>query len=332
MNTAAIDNGMGLEAILQYLAPIRSLLLQEDVDEVQINCGGERVFVERSGTWRLEEVQLDPVGLLAGLKRIAVEAGVELADDLVGLDCRFVGGRLAAVLPPVSREGISVTIRKFARVRLSLEDLVARRTLTAGMASALRKAVLDRENILVSGGTGSGKTVLTGALANLIPAEERILLIEQPAELRLDQPNVVSWEALEHGPGGKPVTQRDLLKRALRAHPSRIILGEIRAEEAAEVLMIMNTGHRGTMTTQHSSGARDALERFCTLCLMAPDHWPWEALRRGIAENIGIVLHMAQRPDRSRYLAEAITVEGYDRASDSFRTSPMLGGDSLPSL
>ena len=321
---AKVDPGLGLEAILQYLAPIRPLLLASEVDEVQINAGGRYVFTERRGVQQLEDVHLDPVGLLAALKRIAVESGQEIEPDSVGLDCRFAGGRLSAVFEPVSCEGISCTIRKFHSVRLTLADLVAGGTLTAELAHVLHQAVLDRKNILVSGATGSGKTVLSGALANLFPPEERILLIEQPRELQLKQPNVVCWEALASGPGGNPVTQRDLLKRALRAHPSRIIVGEIRGEEAAEVLMITNTGHRGTITTQHSSGCRDALERFCTLCLMAPDRWPWDALRRAIAGNIHVVVHMEQRPDRSRYVAEAVAVEGYDRATDSFLASPLL--------
>ena len=283
-----------------------------------------RVFTERKGVTRLEPVKLDSDSLYGSLKRIAIVAGQEINDDIWRLDCRFAGCRLSAVFPPVSPNGICVTIRKFISARI--EDLVANNTLSASLAAVLRDEVLERQNILVSGATGSGKTVLASALANIIPDRERILLIEQPSEMELRQPNVVYFEALDPGPGGRTVTQWALLKQALRAHPSRLIIGEIRGEEAGELLALMNTGHSGTISTTHANSAGDALERFASLCQRTDQDWPWEALRKQIAANVNIVLHLRQREDGTRYVSEALRVEGYNAAGDLFMTSPLTGG------
>ena len=316
---------VGLEIILSYLGGIRNLLTAEDVDEVQINAGGARVFTERKGVTHLEPVKLDSDSLYGSLKRIAIVAGQEINDDTWRLDCRFVGCRLSAVFPPVSPNGICVTIRKFISARI--EDLVANNTLSVSLAAVLRDEILERQNILVSGATGSGKTVLASTLANVIPDRERILLIEQPSEMELRrQPNVVYFEALDPGPGGRTVTQWALLKQALRAHPSRLIIGEIRGEEAGELLALMNTGHSGTISTTHANSARGALERFASLCQKADQDWPWEALRKQIAGNVNIVLHLRQREDGTRYVSEVLRVEDYNAAGDLFMTSTLPGG------
>ena len=244
-----------LDRILPFLRPIEDLLVDPDITEVMVNAGGRRVFVERSGM--LEAVPdrtLETRNLTVAIKNIARACGDEISDMQPILDARLEdGSRVAAMFPPCSVDGPTLTVRKFTR-RYALADLVAVGTLTEAQAVSLTSAVQQGKNILISGGTGTGKTTLLNALAAGIPAGDRIVLIEETSEIRIDQPNVVRFEARRaQTPLGQeaptpPVTISDLVRATLRHRPDRILLGEVRGAEAFDLLQALNTGHLGSLT------------------------------------------------------------------------------------
>src|SRR6266478_1663081 len=235
---------MQFETILPFLRPIEHLILDPDISEIMVNAGS-RIFIERNGELEaVNGVVLSEQALYAAVKNIARRLGDDISETKPILDSRLPdGSRVAAIIPPCSIDGITLTIRKFNTRNFRIADLIANGTLTNELADSLRDAVIQRKNILVSGGTGAGKTTLLSMLADFIPDNDRVLLIEDTAELNVRKDNLVRMEARREQDGIPSVTIRDLLKASLRHRPDRIIVGEIRGGEAFDLLQALNTGH-----------------------------------------------------------------------------------------
>jgi len=258
---------MSFEVIIPFLKPIRHLLESDSISEIMVNPDGT-VWIEEAGRIQpLPDVRFDDGALLTGLEVIANRFGKKLDPDSPIMNLRLPdGSRLAATIPPIVHPQPLMTIRRFTSRNFAMNDLIERRMLTAVQAESLTLAVRRGDNLLISGGTGTGKTTLLNVLADAIPEEERILIIEDTAELHLRKPHVVAEEA-QTDTHRKPITFDDLLKAALRHRPDRIILGEIRGTEARTLLDAMNTGHRGALATIHASSAKGALLRLRTLLM-----------------------------------------------------------------
>lgn len=291
-----------MDRILPFLRPIEDLLADPDITEVMVNAGGRCVFVERAG--RLQAVPdrvLEPRNLTVAIKNIARACGDEISEQQPILDARLDdGSRVAAMFPPCSVDGPTLTVRKFGR-RYTLENLVAGGMLTEEQAGALRAAVLEGLNILISGGTGTGKTTLLNALAATIPAEERVVLIEETSEIQLDLPNVVRFEArravqpLGQEATTPAVTISELVRATLRHRPDRIILGEVRGSEAADLLQALNTGHRGSLSTIHANTADQAPTRLAHCVLAANPGLPLAAVEDAVRRVVDVVVHLERR-------------------------------------
>ena len=297
--------------IAPFLKPVMPLLRDPTVSEVMINS--DAVFVEREG--RLERVPgvlPKPIQIRRAVLAIARQLGDNISEQQPLLDARLPdGSRIAAALPPCSFGGPVLTIRKFSKNRLYLEDLVASNTLTPSLATAIRQAVTTRQNLMISGGTGTGKTTLLAAITKLIPEDERILVIEDTVELPLEKPNLVRFATRRASPGLPEVSIQDLVKAALRHRPDRIVLGEIRGQEAWDLLQALNTGHRGSLTTLHANSAAHALKR-CASCVMQSGiGLPFTAVQELVAEAIDLVLHM-DRCNGKRKVTGALLVTGYE--------------------
>ena len=313
-----------LERILPFLRPIQDLLIDPDITEVMVNAGGRRIFVERGGV-------VDPVPsrtvdeklLTVAIKNIARTCGDEISEEEPILDARLEdGSRVAAMFPPCSVGGATLTIRRFSR-RYSLDDLVDVGSVPLDAAALLRRAVANRQNVLISGGTGTGKTTLLNALAATIPDTDRIALIEETSEILLEKPNYVRFEARKgRAPFGgtaplPPVTIADLLRATLRHRPDRIIVGEVRGAEAFDLLQALNTGHLGSMTTIHSNSAEQALTRLAHCVVSGTAGLPHASVREAIALAIDLVVHIA-RDAGQRRITELLAVRSYDAQSDRF--------------
>jgi pilus assembly protein CpaF len=324
-----------LDRILPFLRPIEDLLLDPTVTEVMVNDGGRRVFVERDGTVEsVSERTLETRNLTVAIKNIARACGDEISDVQPLLDARLEdGSRVAAMFPPCAVMGPVLTIRKFTR-RYSLDDLIAVGSMTPSMASELTAAVSSEKNILISGGTGTGKTTLLNALAARIPDRHRIVLIEETAEIHLDKPNVVRLEArraqapLGHEAPLPPVTIADLLRAALRHRPDRILVGEVRGAEAFDLLQALNTGHLGSLSTIHANSAEQAFTRLAHCVLTANVGLPHRNTREAIAQAIHLVVHIA-RVGPHRRVTELVAVRDYDSNADRFVLESRLNGRSV---
>jgi pilus assembly protein CpaF len=319
-----------LDRILPFLRPIEDLLVDPAITEVMVNGGGRRIFVERDGT--LEPVSgrvLEIRNLTVAIKNIARACGDEISDTQPILDARLEdGSRVAAMFPPCSVDGPTLTIRKFTH-RYSLAELVAVGTLTESLAAELREAVHARKNILISGGTGTGKTTLLNALASKIPEHDRIVLIEETSEILVDKPNLVRFEARRAQiPLGQeapvpPVSIADLLRATLRHRPDRILVGEVRGPEAFDLLQALNTGHLGSLSTVHANSAEQALTRLAHCVLTANVGLPHRSTREAIALAIHLVVHIA-RVDGRRAVTELVAIRGYDHHADRFTLESCL--------
>lgn len=320
-----------LDRILPFLKPIEDLLCDPTVTEVMVNEGGRRVFVEREG--RLEAVpdrSLESRNLTVAIKNIARACGDEISDVQPLLDARLEdGSRVAAMFPPCAVAGPALTIRKFTR-RYSLDDLVELGALSTDVAGQLVAAVRCQRNILISGGTGTGKTTLLNALAARIPDGDRIIVIEETAEIHLPKPNVLRLEARRaQSPLGQeaplpPVTISDLLRAALRHRPDRILVGEVRGAEAFDLLQALNTGHLGSLSTIHANSAEQALTRLAHCVLTANVGLPHRSTREAIALAIQLIAHVS-RVDGRRRVTELVEVVGYDGAADRFQLEARVG-------
>ena len=311
----------GFEMILPFLKPIEHLLRDDSVTEIMIN-GPYRVFIERRGFLQQEKgISFDEKALMIAVKNIARRLGGDISESKPILDSRLPdGSRVAAVIPPCSLNGVTLTIRKFSHNLVGMDHLVETKALNETLANRLVDYVLERKNILISGGTGSGKTTLLDILAWRISQDERILLIEDTAEIRLAHPNLVRFEARREQNGLPAVEIRDLLKAALRHRPDRIMLGEIRGGEAFDLLQLLNTGHAGTLSTIHANSARHSLARFTSCVLQSDIDLPYRAIKTNIGDSLNVVIHTERRPGR-RFISEVIELNGYDPDIDLFNYS-----------
>ena len=308
----------GFETILPFLKPIEHLLLDDSISEVMVN-GADSVFIEKGGyLHQVSGVSLGEKALLIAVKNIARRLGGDISESHPILDSRLPdGSRVAAVIPPCSLRGVTLTIRKFSKRHFEMQDLIAAGTLDQQLANRLEDYVLSRKNILLSGSTGCGKTTMVNALARFIPEDERILLIEDTAEIQLGHANLVRFEA-RHPQNGIPgVAIRDLLKAALRHRPDRILLGEIRGGEAFDLLQLLNTGHSGTLSTVHASSAKQGLARFTSCVLQSDVQLPYRAIKSNIADSLHVVIQIERRPGR-RYISEVLEIHSYDPDADLF--------------
>ncbi len=300
--------------ILGY-GPIDLLLNDDSVTEIMVN-GPQQVYVEQNGRLYATEVKFrDDDHVMHIIERIISPLGRRCDESSPYVDARLPdGSRVNAVIPPISLNGPVLTIRKFAKTPLQPEDLIKLGTLTPGMVEFLRACVLVKLNIVVSGGTGSGKTTLLNVLSGFIPETERIVTIEDAAELQLRQTHVIRMEARPANIEGKGrITIRDLVANALRMRPDRIIVGECRRDETLDMLQAMNTGHEGSMTTIHSNTPRDTLRRLETLVTMGEAQIPLRAIREQISSAIHLVVHQERMSDGSRKITsvtEVLNMEG----------------------
>ena len=294
------------------LGAIEDLLADPDVTEIMVN-GPLRVYVERKGRIELtERTFLDEKSVLGVIERIVSPLGRRIDESQPYVDARLKdGSRVNAIIHPLSLVGPCLTIRKFSRIPLTADDFVRMNTWTAGMRDFLKACVEARKNIIVSGGTGSGKTTLLNVLSSFLPDSERILTIEDAAELQLKQAHVVSLEARPPNIEGKgAVSIRDLVRNALRMRPDRIVVGECRGGEALDMLQAMNTGHDGSLTTVHANSPRDVISRLETLVLMSGMDLPLRAIREQITSAVDVIIHEARLSDGSRKVVNVTEVVG----------------------
>ena len=295
------------------LGPLEDLLHDESVNEIMVN-GASQIFVERDGKiGRVDRSFSSDQAVLGVIERIVAPLGRRIDESSPMVDARLKNGsRVNAIIPPLALNGPTLTIRKFSKEPLLIDDLVAYGTLTAAMASFLETCVKARKNVIISGGTGSGKTTTLNVLSSFIPEGERIVTIEDAAELKLEG-HVVRLEARPPNIEGRgAVTIRDLVRNSLRMFPQRIIVGECRGGEALDMLQAMNTGHEGALTTVHSNSPRDALSRLETIVLMSGMDLPVRAIREQIASSVDIIVQQARLSDGSRRITHISEVTGME--------------------
>src|SRR5499427_6047356 len=296
------------------LGPLEPLLKDPTVSDIMVN-GFENVYIERGG--RVIETNIrfkDNAHIRLIIERIVSAIGRRIDDSSPIVDARLAdGSRVCAVIPPLSLIGPVMSIRRYGKKVLTTEDLLKNETLTTGMLDFLSGCVEARLNIVISGGSGSGKTTMLNTLSRFIPEEERIITIEDTAELQLQQSHVVRLETRPTNiEGAGAITQRDLVINTLRMRPDRIIVGESRGAEALDMLQAMNTGHDGSMTTVHANAARDAFSRLETMVMMASQHVPDKVIRQQLASAINIVVHCNRLADGSRRVTGIAEVVGVD--------------------
>ncbi|MBW8012712.1 MAG: CpaF family protein [Chloroflexi bacterium] len=294
--------------------PIQSLLDDPEVSEVMVN-GADLVFIEKKGKLIETDVRFeDEDHVRRVIDRMLHPLGLRVDSDHPNADARLPdGSRVNIVIPPVAHKGSCITIRKFLINKLSIEEIIKLGSLTANMAEFLRACVAARFNIIISGNTSSGKTTFLNILTDFFPEDERIVTIEDAAELQLRQRHVVSLETRPPGvDGAGGVTTRDLVKNVLRMRPDRIVVGEVRSGESLDMLQAMNTGHDGSLTTLHANSPRDAIARLETMALMAGFDIPLHAIRTQIAAAIDLIVHQARLQDGSRKTTRITEVSGME--------------------
>ncbi|MDS0525884.1 CpaF family protein [Clostridium sp. SHJSY1] len=302
-----------LDEIIGF-GPITGLLLDNNVTEIMVN-GADHVYIEKNGKLVLTDAKFkNDNHVLHVIKKIVAPIGRRIDESSPMVDARLPNGsRVNAVISPLAIDGPSITIRKFAEDPFKVEDLVGFGTMTSKMAEIIKYCVEGRLNIVVSGGTGSGKTTTLNVLSSFIPEDERIVTIEDAAELQLSQEHVVRLETRPANVEGKgEVTIRDLVKNSLRMRPDRIIVGEVRSGEALDMLQAMNTGHDGSLTTGHANSPRDMLSRIETMVLMSGMNLPIKAIRDQVASAIDIIVQQSRLMDGSRKITHITEVQGME--------------------
>ena len=294
--------------------PLQGLIDDQEISEIMVN-GPKHVFIERNGKLIHTNIVFDNDNqVLRIIDKIILPLGRRVDADSPTVDARLPdGSRVNAIIPPVSIDGPTITIRKFKKDKLSIKQLIDYGSITANMAEFIRACVVSKFNIIVSGGTGSGKTTLLNVLSSFIPEDERIVTIEDAAELKLQQDHIVRLETKPPNSEGKnAVTIRDLVRNALRMRPDRIVVGEVRGGEALDMLQAMNTGHDGSLTTLHANSSRDALSRLETMCLMAGVDLPLKVIREQVAAAIDVIVQQARLKDGTRKVVTITEVSGME--------------------
>ncbi|MBO8127965.1 MAG: CpaF family protein [Peptococcaceae bacterium] len=302
-----------IDEILGF-GPITPLLNDTSISEIMVN-GPKQVYIERSGKMERTDITFrDDAHVLHIIDKIVSPLGRRIDESMPMVDARLPdGSRVNAVIPPIALNGPVLTIRKFGEHSLKMEDLIKLGTLSPEMARFLEACVKARLNIIISGGTGSGKTTTLNVLSSFIPRNERIITIEDAAEIQLHQEHVVRMEARPPNiEGTGAITIRDLVRNALRMRPDRIVVGEVRGGEALDMLQAMNTGHDGSLTTGHANSPRDMLSRLETMVLMAGMDLPVRAIREQIASAIDLIIHQARMRDGSRRIVHITEVQGME--------------------
>jgi pilus assembly protein CpaF len=320
---------MSFELILPFLRPIEPLLLDDTISEIMGNPDTSWWY-ERDGIVHQDRTVLFDAGRLrTGLEVIANQLGKRLDEDNPVLHAQLPdGSRLAAVIPPVVRPAPAVAIRKFTSRHYTVDDLIARGTLTRPLAEFLEEQIAAEKTLLISGGTSTGKTTLLRVLANAIPAEQRIVVIEDTAELHIRKPNILAVEC-QTDTFKASITFDDLLKSALRWRPDRIILGEIRGTEARTLLDSLNTGHAGSLATIHANSAEKALHRFANLVMRNHAQTTFTDTEAEIGDAVDFVVHVVREPGR-RAIREVLALHGYDREAKRFLKENVCGLPSDP--
>jgi pilus assembly protein CpaF len=318
---------MSFDLILPFLRPIEPLLLDENISEIMGNPDASWWY-ERDGIIHQEtSISFDAGKLRTGLEVIANNLGKKLDEDNPLLHAQLPdGSRLAAVIPPVVRPAPALVIRKFTSRHYTIDDLIARGTLTRPLARFLEEQIRNGKTLLISGGTGSGKTTLLRILANAIPDHERIVVIEDTSELDIQKPNILATECQTDTFKTK-ITFDDLLKSALRWRPDRIILGEVRGTEARTLLDSFNTGHSGSLATIHANSAAKALRRFANLVLRSNAQATFSDIEAEIGEAVDLVIHVDREPGR-RVIREVLQLNGYDRSTQSFQMEQVFQAEN----
>lgn len=299
---------------LTGFGPINPLLIDEDVSEVMVN-GPQQVYCERKGKIEMTSIMFrDDEHVMSIIEKIVAPLGRRIDESSPMVDARLPdGSRVNAIIPPLALNGPTITIRKFAKDPFQIDDLINFGTLNQEMAIFLEACVKARLNIFVSGGTGSGKTTTLNVLSNFIPHDERIITIEDAAELQLGQDHVVSLESRPPNIEGKgSISIRDLVRNSLRMRPDRVVIGEVRGAEALDMLQAMNTGHDGSLATGHSNSARDMIARLETMVLLAGVELPVKAIREQIAGAIDVIIQQSRLKDGSRKIISITEVQGME--------------------
>jgi pilus assembly protein CpaF len=297
------------------LGPLEPLLWDDEITDILVN-GPSQVYVERGGKLYLTDVSFqDDQHLMLIIDRIVSQVGRRVDEASPMVDARLPdGSRINAIIPPLALDGPALSIRRFGKRRYSVDDLVAKETLTADMVEFLRAIVRARLNVLICGGTGSGKTTMLNCVSAFIPVDERVVTIEDSAELVLQQPHVVRLETRPPNVEGKgEVTQRDLVRNTLRMRPDRIIVGEVRGGEVFDMLQAMSTGHDGSLATVHANTPRDSLSRLEMMMLLAGWSIPQRAMRQQVASALNVIVHVSRLSDGTRKvlrISEIVGMEG----------------------
>ncbi|RZU40432.1 CpaF family protein [Edaphobacter modestus] len=314
---------MSFELILPFLRPIEPLLLDDSVSEIMGNPDSSWWY-ERDGIMRREEtVSFDAGRLRTGLEVIANQLGKRLDEDNPVLHAQLPdGSRLAAVIPPVVRPSPALIVRKFPSRHYTVDDLIARGTLTQPLSKLLSEYIRNGKTVLISGGTSTGKTTILRVLANAIPEDQRIVVIEDTSELHIRKPNMLAVEC-QTDTFKASISFDDLLKSALRWRPDRIILGEVRGMEARTLLDSLNTGHAGSLATIHANSAEKALHRFANLVMRNHAQTTFSDTEAEIAEAVDFVIHVERQPGR-RVIREVLALRGYDRDAKRFLIEPVF--------
>ena len=326
MTAAVTESMVWWDQLVPYCPSLGVFLADESISEIEVNPGGQ-VYIEASGVTASTGAEVSQHEIEAFITRVARWRGQDISDREPLLTVQMPdGSRVSAVCPPVS-PGWCFTIRKHAKQPWTMPTLVDNGMISAAGALMLARCVCGRKSVLIGGGTSTGKTSLLTALSDFIPASDRVVVIEDVSEIRIDLPNLVRFEAQPAVQGRKEITIRSLVKHALRFTPNRIILGEVRGAEAFDLLQVLNTGHAGSLSTIHANSAARALSRLADLTMQADVGMTERFVKKSIAEAIDIVVHV-ERDGGHRRVSEIVQVEGYDGERSDFTLVPLLEKES----